>query len=127
MAKHNELGKWGEDYAADYLHSEGYIILDRDWRNGGSKRDIDIVCKSADRSTIVFVEVKTRSSDDLTAPEDAVNVGKMRRIGRAADGYVKMYDVVEELRFDILTVIGQKDSDDIQINHIKDAFNPLLI
>lgn len=77
--------------------------------------------------TVVFVEVKTRATEQILAPEDAVNVQKVRHIGRAAHNYVQMYDVVEELRFDILTIIGRKGSDDIQINHIENAFNPLLV
>lgn len=127
MAEHNDLGKWGEEYAAVYLQKQGYVILDRDWRYGRSKSDIDIVCKTPDMRTVVFVEVKTRATEQILAPEDAVNVQKVRHIGRAAHNYVQMYDVVEELRFDILTIIGRKDSDDIQINHIENAFNPLLV
>ena len=40
MAQHNQLGKWGEEYAANYLLGKGYDILERDWRIG--HRDIDI-------------------------------------------------------------------------------------
>lgn len=127
MAEHNELGKWGEDYAAEYLQSQGYIILDRDWRYGRSLRDIDIICKSADRTTVVFVEVKTRSHEEVVTPEFAVNRRKISHIGQAADNYVKMNNVVEELRFDIITIIGRKGDKDIKLNHIVDAFNPVLI
>lgn len=127
MAEHNDLGKWGEEYAAVYLQKNGYIIMDRDWRYGRSKSDIDIICKTPDLRTVVFVEVKTRASEQILAPEDAVNIRKVRHIGRAADNYVKMYNIVENLRFDIFTIIGHKDSKDIQINHIENAFNPLLV
>ncbi len=127
MAEHNDLGKWGEEYAAVYLQKNGYIIMDRDWRYGRSKSDIDIICKTPDLRTVVFVEVKTRASEQILAPEDAVNIRKVRHIGRAADNYVKMYNIVEDLRFDIFTIIGHKDSKDIQINHIENAFNPLLV
>ncbi len=127
MAEHNDLGKWGEEYAAAYLQKNGYVIMDRDWRYGRSKVDIDIVCKTPDQRTVVFVEVKTRACQQILAPEDAVNVRKVRHIGRAADNYVKMYGIVEDLRFDIFTVIGQQGGSDIQINHIENAFNPLLV
>ena len=127
MAEHNELGKWGEECAAIYLQKQGYTIMDRDWRYGRSKSDIDIICKSPDMRTVVFVEVKTRSHEEIMAPEDAVNVQKVRRLGRAADHYVKTYNIVEDLRFDIFTIIGRKDSSNIKINHIENAFNPLLV
>lgn len=127
MAEHNDLGSWGEDFAADYLRRKGYAIMDRDWTYGRSKRDIDIVCRTPDEATVVFVEVKTRAREEATAPEDAVDLKKIRHIGRAADEYVKARSISEELRFDIITVTGRRNSDNIKINHIEDAFNPLLV
>ena len=127
MAEHNELGKWGERYVEAFLRRKGYVILERDWRHGSSLCDIDLICKTADETTIVFVEVKTRSADDITLPEDAVTPNKMRRLGRAADNYVKMNDITEDLRFDFVALIGATGSDEVEINHIEDAFNPLVI
>ena len=111
MAEHNDLGKWGEQYVEAFLRRKGYIILERDWRHGRSLCDIDLICKTADETTIVFVEVKTRSADDITLPEDAV----------------KMNNITEDLRFDIVALVGNSHSEEPQINHIEDAFNPLLI
>ena len=127
MAEHNDLGKWGEQYVEAFLRRKGYIILERDWRHGRSLCDIDLICKTADQTTIVFVEVKTRSADDITLPEDAVTLNKMRRLGQSADNYVKMNNITEDLRFDIVALVGNSHSEEPQINHIEDAFNPLLI
>lgn len=127
MAEHNDFGKWGEDYAADYLQKKGYILLERDWTYGRSKRDIDIICKTPDMTTVVFVEVKSRGKDDVTDPEDAVDRKKMRHLMVAADVYVKSHDISEELRFDIVAIIGKRNSKQVKVNHIEDAFNPLLI
>lgn len=127
MAEHNDLGKWGEQYVEAFLRRKGYIILERDWRHGRSLCDIDLICKTADQTTIVFVEVKTRSADDITLPEDAVTLNKMRRLGHSADNYVKMNNITEDLRFDIVALVGNSNDEDPQINHIEDAFNPLLI
>ena len=127
MAEHNVLGSWGEDYVTEYLQKQGYVILERDWRYGRCKVDVDIICKTPDRHTVVFVEVKTRTTDDITDPEDAVDMRKIRHLGRAANQYVTMNDIVEQLRFDIVGVVGHKDCAEIQINHIEDAFNPLLV
>ena len=127
MAEHNDLGKWGEQYVEAFLRRKGYVILERDWRHGRSLCDIDLICKTADETTIVFVEVKTRSADDITLPEDAVTLNKMRRLGHSADNYVKMNNITGDLRFDIVALVGNSHSEEPQINHIEDAFNPLLI
>lgn len=127
MAEHNDLGKWGEQYVEAFLRRKGYVILERDWRHGRSLCDIDLICKTADETTIVFVEVKTRSADDITLPEDAVTLNKMRRLGHSADNYVKMNNITEDLRFDIVALVGNSNDEQPQINHIEDAFNPLLI
>ena len=64
MAIHNQLGKWGEDVAADFLQQKGYRIVARNWKYG--KRDLDIV--ATDGYMLVVVEVKTRSGNILMQP-----------------------------------------------------------
>lgn len=123
MAAHNDLGKWGEEVAAEFLASNGYTILERDWKDG--HRDIDIIARTADE-TIVFVEVKTRTFDAIAKPEDAITKQKIKSIGKAANAYVKAYQLWNELRFDVITIIGDR-KENAQINHIADAFNPLLV
>jgi putative endonuclease len=84
MGKHNELGKKGEDIAADFLTRRNMIILDRNWRFGRTELDIVVM----DGKTMVFVEVKTRSDDIHERPEDAVNPRKRQRITRTAIAYM---------------------------------------
>ena len=124
MARHNELGKAGEDFAASYLEHAGYGIIERDWRQGS--RDIDIVARTEDGTTVVFVEVKTRSSDAIVRPEDAVDTRKIRNLGRAADAYVKERAIWNELRFDLINIVGTAP-ENFRLEHIIDAFNPLLV
>lgn len=57
-------------------------------------------------------------------PEDAVTEKKIRNIGLAANNYVKMHDVVDELRFDLVTIVGENPKV-AKVEHIADAFNPL--
>lgn len=123
MAEHNKLGTWGEELAAAYLREKGYSIRDTDWKLG--KRDLDIVALTPDQRTIVFVEVKTRLSDAVTKPEDAVDIKKIRSIGYTANSYIKELDIDLETRFDIISIIG-KHGEQTRIEHIEDAFNPLL-
>lgn len=124
MARHNELGKWGEDIAERYLKDKGYVIRERDWKSG--HRDIDIIAATPNGIVVVFVEVKTRSTEEIMSPEDAVDEKKIRNLCYAANDYVKEHDVAEELRFDIITIVGTKGHEP-RIEHIEDAFNPLLV
>lgn len=124
MAEHNDLGKWGEDEAVLYLEDEGYTIVDRDWRLG--RRDLDILAFSPDGNTLVVVEVKIRTGEEYQQPEEAVTRSKMRNLAIAANAYVKERQVDKELRFDVISIVGcahQVKS----LQHLKDAFNPMLI
>ena len=123
MAEHNEVGKWGEEIAVKYLHKRGYTIRECDWRSG--HRDIDIIAISPDQRFVVFIEVKTRTTDDVTAPEDAIDSRKIKNLGYAANAYVKLNQIVLDLRFDIITIVGNNQSEPL-IDHIEDAFNPLF-
>ena len=123
MASHNDLGKWGEELAAQHLREQGYTILDRDWRLG--HRDLDIVARTPDGTTVVFVEVKTRTSDEIMLPEEAITPQKIRHLGLAAHAYVQEKALDDEVRFDIINIIGTSP-DNFQLEHIEDAFNPLL-
>lgn len=113
----------GEDKAQEYLESEDYVILERDWKDG--KRDLDIIAETPDGELIVFVEVKTRTVNDGQMPEEAVDLAKIKNLRSAANVYVKTYEVDKPLRFDIISITG---SDGIvqRFKHIEDAFNPLL-
>ena len=68
MAKHYDLGKKGEEIAANYLAEKGYKIIARNWRFG--KDEIDIIAEHD--NFLVIIEVKTRSSSDYGEPEEAV-------------------------------------------------------
>lgn len=124
MAKHNDLGKWGEDEAAFFLEEEGYVILERDFKVGA--RDLDIIALSEHEDTLVFVEVKTRQNADMQSPAEAVDVKKVRNLAYAADVYIKRKKIDLEVRFDIVSVIGSECA--IQdVEHIEYAFNPMLV
>lgn len=121
MAKHFDIGKEGESLARDYLISKGYNVIQTNWR--WHHYELDIVAVFEDM--LVVVEVKTRSADFLLSPEEAVDRRKRNRIVAAADAYVRRYNVVLPVRFDIVTVV--KGENGIEIDHIDDAFYPLCM
>ena len=118
MAKHNDLGKAGENAAVAYLEQKGYLIRDRNWRRGHFELDIVAVKDGL----LIVVEVKTRSNTEYIEPQDAVNWQKVRHIVVAADAYIKHFSIDAPVRFDIITVVGEADA--FEIKHIKDAFYP---
>ena len=115
MARHNELGRLGEQIAAEYLIKKGYTIRDSNWR--WQRYEIDIVCEHNGR--IVIVEVKTRTSGFIE-PADAITRHKMLYLVKAANVYVKLYNLRHEIQFDVVTIVGREP--DFKINHIEDAF-----
>ena len=119
MAQHNQLGKIGEQHAVDFLERKGYRILDQNWRAG--HKEIDIVALHDGK--VVFIEVKTRSTDVFGNPEEFVDDKKIKRILSAADTYMKMHRFSARVRFDIISVLIQYDK--IDIRHIEDAFDIL--
>ena len=116
MAAHNDLGKWGEDCAADYLQRMGYTIVARDWKSG--HRDIDIIAMND--GVLVFVEVKTRRNRAFVDPEEAVDYHKLRNLQGAINHYIKFNRVNQDVRFDIITVVGTQDDASPEIEHLTD-------
>ena len=111
-----QTGVWGEDLAASYLCEKGYVILERDWHSG--HRDIDIIAQKED--TIVFVEVKTRSSRDFLDPITAVNRQKQYNQLHAINHYLQYKRVSSAYRFDVITIVGTPDCLNPKIEHIED-------
>ena len=126
MAQHNDVGKWGERYALDVLDREGYILVETDWRPPCGRRDLDIIAYTPDRRVMVFIEVKTRSRKHDIQPEDAVDRKKILNLQHAANQYIKMFNIKEEIRFDIISIIGDENRVK-SYEHIVDAFNPNLL
>lgn len=126
MAEHNDVGKWGEHHALDMLDREGYILVETDWRPPHGKGDLDIVAYTPDHTVLVFVEVKTRSREYAMMPEDSVDLKKIRNIASCADKYVRLKGITDDIRFDIISIIGSKDNVE-HYEHIVDAFNPNLL
>lgn len=107
------LGTKGETIAAKFLQNKGYKILKK---NFASKLgEIDIIAKQDE--TIVFVEVKTRSSKLFGLPCEAVTPRKQGKIRQVALGFLKQTKNMETpCRFDVIEIIG----DDVR--HIENAF-----
>ncbi len=110
------LGKAGEDRAAAFLKKQGYRILERNYR--APYGEIDLV--ALHQGELVFIEVKTRTSDAFGAPELAVDPRKQRRMIKAALGYIK-YKKLHQVpcRFDVVAITATNEK---EVELIQNAF-----
>ena len=115
------LGARGEKAAAQHLRRHGYKILTRNFRSGNA--EVDLIAR--DKDWLVFVEVKTRKSEQFGAPSEAVQLDKERNLSKAALDYLRRLGNPRiHFRFDIVEVVipdGAKKPDDIRL--IQNAFD----
>jgi len=99
---HLRHGELGERAAKRYLRRQGLKFLVANFRS--DRGEIDVVCRDAD--CLVFVEVKTRSSEEWVRPAAAVNAERRRRLSRAALDYLRLLkNPPVKIRFDIVEVL----------------------
>ncbi len=113
-------GQRGEDLAHRFLRRAGYTVVARNYRTATGSGELDLV--AWDGATLVFVEVKSRTSQEYGAPGRALDAGKRERLRRAGRDYARRADVAwERVRFDLVEVLF---SDPPSVAHFKDAFRP---
>ena len=127
-----QTGTTGEEYAAKYLKRRGYIIIARNYAvNGG---ELDIVALK--HRTLVFVEVKARSSEDYGSASAAVDQRKQERLKKAKKAFLSVFGKggrvphyflnirfthkYDKCRFDIMEVYFSNGG--VKSVHIQDAF-----
>ncbi len=112
-----QLGEAGEDLAAAALKRQGYKILERNYTC--PLGEIDLIARQG--KTVVFIEVKTRTSARFGGPREAVHAGKQARLKRLAEYYLKRQRLDSALvRFDVVGIIMAEAGPRVEI--IQDAF-----
>ena len=109
-----QIGLKGEEIACNYLKKLGWKILEKNFRYS-KYAEIDIIAKET--NTIVFVEVKTRTTSNFGHPFEAINTKKINNIYKAALSYLKStQERYEDYRIDIISILGNSNP---KIEHIK--------
>ena len=117
--EHLRRGELGERAAKKWLQRAGLKFLTANFRS--TRGEIDLVFRDAD--CLVFVEVKTRSSEDWTRPAAAVDAHKRKRLSQTALDYLKMLKNPEvKFRFDIVEVL-LADGQVREIRHLANTFS----
>lgn len=112
------LGAWGEEQAVKYLKKNGLKIVERNFRTPVG--EIDIIAR--ERNVLVFIEVKTRRSEQFGTPQEAVGARKQRQIIRTAQWYLQQHRKDSQARFDVVAILCQSDGT-AQVTHLVDAFS----
>ncbi len=112
------LGSRGEDLAVQYLKKKGFKVIERNYHC--SAGEIDLIAREG--KTLVFVEIKTRSSSDYGLPQDAVDRFKQKKMIEVARSYLAERHLTEDIpaRFDVVAIHLTPTGPDIEL--IKDAF-----
>jgi len=120
----NPVGNKGEDIAVDFLKRSGFRILERNYKNksGRALGEVDIVAQ--DGGELVFVEVKAREAKQgkEVFPEENITAGKLRKLARIAEGYVR--EKKRELspyRFDAVLIVFREGAEP-EIRHWRSIF-----
>ena len=115
MADKDELGRLGEQLAAEYLQQAGMRILDRNWRC--AEGELDIV--AAERRVLVACEVKTRSGLGFGSPLEAISRRKQARLRRLAISWIRAHGVLfDEVRIDVIGLVRDR-AGHFTIEHVR--------
>jgi putative endonuclease len=116
------LGNAGEREAARFLRRSGYRIIARRYRTPAG--ELDLVARDGD--WIVFVEVKTRRSNDAGQPFEAVDRRKQEQLTKLALAFLKRRGWLERrARFDVVSILWPEGSGLPEITHFRNAFEPV--
>ncbi|HLK65768.1 MAG TPA: YraN family protein [Bryobacteraceae bacterium] len=111
-------GRMGEDLAHRYLRDHGCTVVARNYRTRSGSGEIDLVAWHGE--TLVFIEVKTRSTTEFGTPESAVDAEKQKHLYRAATDYARRANIDwSRTRFDIVSIVLGKR---VRIEWIREAF-----
>jgi putative endonuclease len=117
--EHLQRGELGENAAKRFLKKQGLKFLAANFRS--ARGEIDLVFR--DRDGLVFVEVKTRSSEEWTRPADAVDTRKRKLLSQTALDYLKLLkNPPVKFRFDIVEVL-LADGEVREIRHLPNVFS----
>lgn len=117
MNANQNIGKYGEDRAAEFLARLGYEIIERNWR--GSSGEIDIVAR--DRDCLVFAEVKTRTRTGFGHPFEAITTKKLQSMRRLVSEWCQNKKLASaKVRLDAVSVLVIDGR--VRIEHLKQVF-----
>lgn len=119
MTYQKRIGKLGEKIAAEYLADKGYQLLDKNFNV--KYGEIDLV--ALDKDCVVFVEVKTRTSDAFGNPEDSVTPAKIERMQNAALLWLQAHtEAPDDWRMDVIAIFLDHQNNIKDLQHFVNTY-----
>ncbi|MDR3576352.1 MAG: YraN family protein [Anaerolineaceae bacterium] len=120
MARNQTIGGWGEKLAAAYLIEKGCSLIDTNVRTPYGEIDIIVL----NEITLVFVEVKTRTSPNFGFPEGAITSRKRSHLSASAEYYLQEHSEIQNgWRIDVIAIRGKPGDPDPEIIWFENAVN----
>lgn len=131
MAKHNEIGKVGEQLAYEHLKKQGYTIIEQNYRTRYIEIDVVALGRSPrlqptgeaqqagvfSKGPMVFVEVRTKVGEQFGSPEDTINRAKLRKVLRSATLYAGFKRWNGPVRVDAICIVLRPDLSVERLTH----------
>jgi putative endonuclease len=120
MSADHALGRRGEDIAHRYLQRAGITIVARNYRMASGAGEVDLI--GWENDALVFVEVKSRQTEEYGSPDRAIGHQKESSLLRAAREYARHAEVPwEKVRFDVVNIVFTTPP---TVTHFRDVFGP---
>ena len=119
MTTRKSLGQRGEQTAVDYLKNQGYSIVETNWRC--QYGEIDVIARQ--NAMLIFVEVRTRHSDNTEWAFESITPAKQKRLQALAYAYLAAHDLQHiAWRVDLVAIAWQRNGQPI-IEHVEDGLD----
>ncbi len=117
-----EIGRWGEEIAATYLKRKGYSIVLKNFYTSEGEIDIIALQEENEERTLIFIEVKTRTSEKYGFPEEAITMKKWDHMLKAVDRYFQEHpENSEAWQIDVIAVQRLNKDQSPNIEHFENV------
>ncbi len=114
------IGKWGENVAAETLRNRGWTVAARNYRTPYG--ELDVIARKG--NTVLFVEVKTRTSDAYGMPEDSISPSKAKHLLESAQYYLQEHGLDDiDWRVDVIAIQGRPNQPNTHIEWFENVLS----
>ena len=121
MKTNKEVGFWGEEIAAAYLIRKGYSIVDQNFYTSEDEIDLIALREENEEQVLIFVEVKTRTSEKFGYPEEAISQKKWNHILKAMDRYLLDQSEYDDWQVDVIAIQQLNEDETPDIVHFENV------